>query len=91
MPGASMRSFLRPARKRRTIPLPTSAGRLARGSDAEQGVDIVHNTIKNGVIEHVAKWRQLLAAQGRGVSVYNPKSLLAEQVPFYPPRREAVD
>ena len=61
------------------------------GRDAEQGVDVVHNTTKNGVIEHVAKWHQLLADEGREISVYNPKSLLAGKVPVYPSRRQAVD
>lgn len=61
------------------------------GRDAEQGVDVVHNTTKNGVIDHVAKWHRLLAAEGRGISVYNPKSLLADEVPVYSRPNDLAD
>jgi hypothetical protein len=42
-----------------------------------------HNTARIGIIELMAQWRPALASEGIGLSVYNPRSLLAQVLPVY--------
>jgi hypothetical protein len=44
-----------------------------------------HNTAASGVVEQMAAWREDLADRGIALSVYNPRSLLAEVVPVFTP------
>ena len=43
-----------------------------------------HNTVRLGVIDVMAAWREHMEAAGVRLSVYNPKSLLADVLPLYP-------
>jgi glycosyltransferase involved in cell wall biosynthesis len=47
-----------------------------------------HNTATSGVVEQMAAWRDALDVEGVRLSVYNPRSLLAEVMPVFEP--EAV-
>ena len=42
-----------------------------------------HNTVKGGIVELMGQWREALAGDGVLLSVYNPKSLLAEVLPVF--------
>ena len=44
----------------------------------------VHNTARNGIVDVMGSWRELLERErGVQVSVYNPRSLLADVMPVY--------
>lgn len=45
--------------------------------------DEPHNTFRNGVVDVLSRWGELLAADGVELSVYNPRSLLAGPLPVY--------
>lgn len=45
--------------------------------------DEPHNTTRNGVVELMAEWGGLLGREGVRLSVYNPRSLLAQVLPLY--------
>lgn len=49
-----------------------------------QRFDQPHNTVRLGVVDIMAEWRELMEAAGVRLSVYNPRSLLAEVLPVYP-------
>jgi hypothetical protein len=60
--------------------LPTGAERNPyRGTRYDE----VHGTARAGVVELMGEWREALAADGVELSVYNPRSLLAEVMPVY--------
>jgi len=42
-----------------------------------------HNTVQLGIIDNIAHWRDVLAARGVRLWVYNPKSLLTAVLPVY--------
>jgi len=42
-----------------------------------------HHTTTNGVVELMAEWRRYFADRGVRLSVYNPRSLLADVLPVY--------
>lgn len=42
-----------------------------------------HATVTAGVVELLGEWREVLAADGVELRVYNPRSLLAEVMPVY--------
>lgn len=44
-----------------------------------------HNTAASGVVEQMAAWRDDLSKRGVTLSVYNPRSLLAEVLPVFTP------
>jgi hypothetical protein len=48
-------------------------------------VDTPHNTAMNGIIPFMKRWYKDLKADGVEMSVYNPRSLLAEFMPIYKP------
>jgi hypothetical protein len=50
-----------------------------RGFSADQP----HNTVRSGVIDFIGEWARHLEAEGVGMSIYNPRSLLAEVLPVY--------
>ena len=46
----------------------------------------VHNTARNGIVQTMGEWREVLARErGISMSVYNPRSLLANVMPVYKP------
>jgi hypothetical protein len=45
--------------------------------------DEPHNTVRNGVVELMDRWRAFFDPEGIEISVYNPKSLLADVLPVY--------
>jgi hypothetical protein len=45
--------------------------------------DEMHNTARNGIVELMAEWSDHLAADEVRMSVWNPRSLLAERLPVY--------
>lgn len=52
------------------------AGRSATCTDP-------HATVSSGLVEHLGRWSALFSADGVELSVYNPRSLLATQLPVY--------
>jgi hypothetical protein len=54
---------------------------LVRGNRAADP----HNTVTSGIVSLMGEWRELFAEDGVRLSVYNPKSLLAEVLPVYEP------
>lgn len=52
---------------------------------ADFGIDPngMHNTVRWGIIENIARWRDILAQHGITLWVYNPKSLLTSVLPIY--------
>lgn len=44
-----------------------------------------HNTLTAGIVELMGDWRRVLEADGVALSVYNPKSLLADVMPVFEP------
>jgi hypothetical protein len=48
-----------------------------------QRYDEPHNTARSGVVEQMRDWARMLADEGVSLSVYNPRSLLADVVPVY--------
>jgi hypothetical protein len=52
---------------------------LVRGNRAAD----LHNTVGAGIVELMDGWRDVLAGDGVRLSVYNPKSLLAEVLPVF--------
>jgi hypothetical protein len=55
-----------------------------------QRYDEPHNTFRGGVVQQMEEWSRALADDGVRLSVYNPKSLLADVVPVYEWPRNAV-
>lgn len=49
----------------------------------------LHYTLRNGVVELMAEWRRHFAAEGVQMTVYNPRSLLARELPVYRPTSAA--
>jgi hypothetical protein len=45
-----------------------------------------HNTARNGVVRLLGEWREVLERDGVHLSVFNPRSLLAESLPVYTQR-----
>jgi hypothetical protein len=45
--------------------------------------DEMHNTARHGIVELMGRWNDHLAADGVRLSVWNPRSLLAEVLPVY--------
>ena len=43
----------------------------------------LHSTAQSGIVETVGAWAQWMAERGVQMSVYNPKSLLAEVIPVF--------
>lgn len=48
-----------------------------------QDVCDVHNTARNGIVDTMGRWSERFAREGVELSVYNPKSLLADVLPVY--------
>jgi len=44
-----------------------------------------HNTVRIGIVDLMARWRALFEENGVALSVYNPRSLLADVLPVYAP------
>lgn len=44
-----------------------------------------HNTVNNGILENIERWRDFLAGHGIKLWVYNPRSLLTRVLPVYTP------
>ena len=42
-----------------------------------------HNTARNGIVQSMVEWRRALGQNGVRLSVYNPRSLLADVLPVY--------
>lgn len=62
-----------------------------RGSDRSRGASHreAHSRAASGMIENLGRWGRELQARGTTLSVYNPRSLLADALPVYPrPGRE---
>jgi hypothetical protein len=49
-----------------------------------------HYTTRNGVVDLMAEWRSFFETRGVTLSVYNPRSLLADVLPVYSPHARAV-
>lgn len=47
------------------------------------GPDNPHSTAQSGIVETVRIWAEWMAERGTQVSVYNPKSLLAQVIPVF--------
>lgn len=47
--------------------------------------DEKHYTTRNGIVDLMAEWRRFFDQRGIRLSVYNPRSLLAEGLPIYAP------
>ncbi len=45
--------------------------------------DGTHNTARSGIIDQMAAWAAVMAEDGVRLSVYNPRSLLADVLPVY--------
>lgn len=58
-----------------------------------QRYDEIHNTARAGVVEQMAAWGEALASEGVRLSVYNPRSLLADVLPVFewPQETRAAD
>jgi hypothetical protein len=50
---------------------------------ADSGPEQPHLTAQSGIVETVGAWAQWMSERGVQVSVYNPKSLLAEVIPVF--------
>jgi hypothetical protein len=48
-----------------------------------QRYDEPHNTTKNGVIQLMGQWREVLKTDAVEITVYNPRSLMAQVMPIY--------
>ena len=48
-----------------------------------QRFDEAHNTVRIGIIDVMASWRRWFEREGVRLSVYNPRSLLADVLPIY--------
>jgi hypothetical protein len=57
----------------------------ANAEDFGRDPNQVHNTVNNGIIDSMARWRDALAEQGIKLWVYNPRSLLTRVLPVYDP------
>lgn len=68
-----------------------AAGKLASSEITNRGKrwDEAHNTVQNGIIELMGRWRKHFA-DGRGVSleIYNSRSLLSKVIPVYSASQE---
>jgi len=64
---------------------PAAANVVAAEVNAVRGhrYDEVHNTARGGVDEQMGEWGRALAEDGVRLSVYNPRSLLADVLPVY--------
>jgi hypothetical protein len=56
-----------------------------RNSMHGQRYDSEHNTARSGVVRLMAEWREALEPVGVQLTVYNPRSLLADVLPLYMP------
>jgi hypothetical protein len=56
---------------------------VAHVSDRGQRFDEAHSTVRNGVVEEMRLWQSFMELHGVRLSVYNPRSLLAEVLPVY--------
>jgi len=45
--------------------------------------DRMHNTASNGVVKVMGQWREFMEQEGVHLSVYNPRSLMADVMPVY--------
>jgi hypothetical protein len=61
----------------------TGERHVAAVSDRGQRFDQPHSTACNGVVEEMRVWGDFMRSQGVVLSVYNPRSLLAEVLPVY--------
>jgi hypothetical protein len=54
--------------------------------------DEMHNTARSGVVDLMGRWAEHFASDGVRISVWNPRSLLAETLPVYerPTQRDGV-
>lgn len=57
----------------------------ASAQDFGRDPNAVHNTVNNGIIQNIERWRDFLAPHGVKLWVYNPKSLLTSVLPVYTP------
>jgi hypothetical protein len=48
-----------------------------------------HNTVKGGIVDLMGRWRPVLAERGVDLTVYNPRSLLADVLPVFGAARVA--
>ena len=75
--------WLPPDRTQTVDPATGTVGAGERNSLRGQRFDEPHNTARSGVVDLMASWGALLAAEGVRLSVYNPRSLLAGPLPVY--------
>lgn len=68
-----------------TLDVDEATGALVPADNNIRGLrfDEAHNTARNGVVETMAEWRQVFEQRGVKLSVYNPRSLLADVLPIY--------
>jgi hypothetical protein len=61
----------------------TGERKVATVSDRGQRYDEPHNTACNGVVKDMGVWQSYMAHHGVSLSIYNPRSLLAETLPVF--------
>lgn len=76
-----------------TTVMDPATGRLVPAKQTSRGLryDQQHNTVRNGIVDSMAAWREDLLRDGVELMVYNPRSLLASALPVFrfpaePPR-----
>lgn len=61
----------------------TGERKVASLSDRGQRYDEPHSTARLGVVEEIGSWQRFMARHGVSLSIYNPRSLLAETLPLF--------
>lgn len=59
-------------------------GGAEHNQDRGQRFDQPHNTVRIGIVDVMANWRRLFETESVRLSVYNPRSVLADVLPVYP-------
>ena len=75
--------YLPPDQTQALDPRTLAIGGAERNETRGQRFDRAHNTVRLGVIDVMAEWREWLEAAGVRLSVYNSRSLLADVLPVY--------
>jgi hypothetical protein len=58
----------------------------ANAADFGRDPAAIHNTVRLGIVEDLARWEAYLRERGVQLWVYNPRSLLREVLPLYDPQ-----
>lgn len=68
-----------------TLDVDAATGALRPGERTARGLryDQRHNTVRNGIVETMGRWREAMARDGVELMVYNPRSLLRATLPQY--------